>query len=567
MSARSRKVHFNALPKALRQRLVDVFAGTGAPAPIASFPEGTTSRAVGAGVLAALGLAGLAALLVTDFGSIYSFRQPAEYLLGYVLALVVLGYGVLACVRAILRGRALPFVPGRYILPLDVVIARDAEIEWIPTGSIRDVKTVHHHHNGVYTVSTFELSFDGDRRESFAVKGKEEPQRVLRAIDAGHAQVREAVTKNDLGSIRSVDAFMDVRGSKELDDPAALEHFRMQNERDGGPPLAGALSPFFGKAAIVAIIAGVVLGPPTWLLRNFASDAVAFARLPTASSYMVQGYIDAGGRDAARARTEHLPAAVFREATASRSAASLRAFVARFPTAPQVPSARAALHTLYDEAYAAFVAAAPADATLHGFMRTLLTFLETSASPSVKVRFFPPSAEALAAADAELERRGRRESGHDVMLIAPYFGSTQTDALERGVTTRLDTGFASIFAADVFTLEHGGQIVDAAPDPAHAALDVRYVVRPSGALYSSDGDGRAFVGIHIDFDVTMRSPGTDATYPFALAVEPPETFTVAYDQGERASESNIYATMTERAFDQLSAALSAKFFASASAGK
>lgn len=567
MSGASRKVHFNALPTSLRQRLVEVLAGRGSPTPIASFTEGTTSRAVGSGLLAVLGLAGLVALLAADFGSIYAFRQPLEFMLGYALAFFVTVYGVIACARSIRRGRALPFVPGRYILPLDVVIARDAEIEWIPTGSIRDVKTVHHHRNGVYTGTAFDLVFVDQRRESFWLNGKEEHARILGAIQAGLGRVRDAVARTDLATIRALDAFIDVRGSKELDDPGALERFRMQNERDGSAPIAGTIAPLFQRAALIALGVAVVLGPPSWFLRNLASDANAFARLPIASSYMVQGYIDAGGRNAERARAEHLPAAVFREATAARSAASLRAFIARFPTAPQVRDARTALHALYDEAFAAFVAAAPADPTLHGFMRTLLRFLETSATPTVKVRFFPPSAEALATADAELERRGRRESGHEVMPIAPYFGSAQTAELERGVTSRLDTGFARIFSADVFALEHAGQILDAAADPSHAALDVRYVVRPSGALYSSDGDGRAFVGIHIDFDVTMRSPGTTTTYPFALAVEPPETFSVSFDQGSRASESNIYATMTERAFDQLASALSAKFFASATGGK
>ena len=91
---------------------------------------------------------------------------------------------------------------------------------------------------------------------------------------------------------------------------------------------------------------------------------------------------------------------------------------------------------------------------------------------------------------------------------------------------------------------------------------MRYVVRPSGALYVNDTDQRAFVGIHIDFDVTMRTPGTNATYAFTLAVEPPETFTVSTTAGAHASESTIYATMTERAFDHLGDGLSAKFFAS-----
>ena len=150
------------------------------------------------------------------------------------------------------------------------------------------------------------------------------------------------------------------------------------------------------------------------------------------------------------------------------------------------------------------------------------------------------------------------------MPIAPHFTPDRTSLFEGSVTNRLRDGFATVFPADIFDLEHSGRVDASAPlDPNHPVLDVRYVVRPSGALYVSDTDTRAFVGIHVDFDVTMRSPDGPGTFAFAFAVEPPETFTVSTRGDAQASDNSIYATMAERAFDRLGERLSSTFFAQA----
>lgn len=563
MAAISRRLHFNSLPAVTRTRFLDSISERGEPRTILSLPDSTYGPLVGWALFALLGLGGLAFAVPYEFGSAYTPIVGPEFLLGIAVAFFAVVYGLLASVRAIVRRRSLPFEPGRYIFPLEVVFAHGTTIEWYPTATITAANTTHHYRNGVYSGTSLELVFEGTRKETLWLPTKEEPQRILRSLDGFQEFVRGAAARGDVEAIRRLDVFFEIRGAKELDDPGALDSFRMRHERESVGPLARELPSTFARAALVASVVAVLLAVPTWWLRNRLSDDAAYAGLSSSSRYVVDAYLRSGGRHRDEARASVLPAVVFREASEQRSATAMRAFLAEFPNASQAPAARAAIHTLYDEAFAAFVAAAPADPRLRTFMRDLLTFLETSAAPTVLVRFFPPSSEALAEADAELARRGRRESGHDVTPIAPYFGTDAMATIESTVTARLESGFARVFAADVFDLSHGGRILGGEADPAVPALDVRYTVRPSGALYVSERDQRAFVGIHLDFVVLMRAPGTTTTYEFTLAVEPPETFSVSYGNSEHASESSIYATMAERAFDQLADGLSATFFASA----
>ena len=98
------------------------------------------------------------------------------------------------------------------------------------------------------------------------------------------------------------------------------------------------------------------------------------------------------------------------------------------------------------------------------------------------------------------------------------------------------------------------------------ALDVSYAVEPSDALYTREGDTRGFVGIHVNFDVTMRIPNSAATYAFAISVEPPQTFTVSTSGYGPATDGQVYAEMAARAFDQLSTRLATAFFGAGAAG-
>ncbi len=564
-----RKIHWNSFPATTRQRLVDSFAGRAAPRPIVSVSSGgTVGPVIGwsivAGVFGVLVLASAAA----DFGSVYSFRQPLESALLYLLFLFLFFYGAIAIVRVLRRKRAFPWAHGRYLFAMELIDAQNDTLEIFPTASIENVRVVHHYRNGVYTGSQIELTFPNRRIESVYVPTQAKAQETLDQLREAQNAIFAAAQRNDFAALRELDVLAEVRGARELDDPQALAAFRAQHERETGTPIALPLPLWARQTALVSLGAALVLGMPLFFVRNALSDAKAYEWVQaTTSSVPVEAYLAAEGSESEEARAVHLPRTKYLEAEQASSVTALRAFVQQFPTAPQVPSARASIHRKFAEAQAAFLAQAPNDPRMRTFVLELLTFLEAHDTPQVKVRFAAPSAAALTELDAMLDQRGRRDGGHDIIAIAPHFTPERTAQMESTVTSVLAQGFRGVVADDILDLVNAGRIEkNAAPDPTNPVFDVSYVVEPSDALYTRDGDNRAFVGIHVNFEVTMRIPSSATTYTFAIAVEPPQTFTVQSSGYGPATEGEVYSVMAARAFDQLATRLASTFFASAGAG-
>jgi hypothetical protein len=104
-------------------------------------------------------------------------------------------------------------------------------------------------------------------------------------------------------------------------------------------------------------------------------------------------------------------------------------------------------------------------------------------------------------------------------------------------------------------------------------LEVQYKVGWAGDIYSEEKGDRQFVGIVVNFDVSMRIPDQADAFDFSLEVTPPEHFTVEYSSpfggayGGRSlpglgapSEGQVYDVMASRAFDQLTEKLRVVFF-------
>jgi hypothetical protein len=110
------------------------------------------------------------------------------------------------------------------------------------------------------------------------------------------------------------------------------------------------------------------------------------------------------------------------------------------------------------------------------------------------------------------------------------------------------------------------------PEVQTPTLFVRYAVRWAGDIYSEEKGNRQFVGIVVNFDVSMRVPGEAETYDFELEVQPPDHFTVDYRSpyGSLAgldlpglggpTEGHVYDVMASRAFDELTTKLRGVFF-------
>src|SRR5215210_595960 len=124
MAAAARLIDFNKLPKSTRERLIGCIAGNFSPRPVLSerFSQAGT---VGWVFLVLLCGATLLGLVSYGFASPYSsgsVQSPALLLL-YVGATFLALYSILAIIRRTKIRALLPFVPGRYLFPMDFVDA------------------------------------------------------------------------------------------------------------------------------------------------------------------------------------------------------------------------------------------------------------------------------------------------------------------------------------------------------------------------------------------------------------------------------------------------------------
>ena len=122
-------VRFNDLPRETRERFVECTNQRAAPLPIVCNQLGRGWAVVGWGVLLLLAVGGLRFLVTDDYGVAYdaSGLQGAAYIPVYALAVFVGIYSLLAIIRRLCLLGCLPFVPGRYLFPLDFVVAVSSE--------------------------------------------------------------------------------------------------------------------------------------------------------------------------------------------------------------------------------------------------------------------------------------------------------------------------------------------------------------------------------------------------------------------------------------------------------
>jgi hypothetical protein len=557
-----RKVPFNALPAPSRERFIAAVKGTGRPSPALK----TTTMKTGAIVLWVLFILGVAfgvfALMMDDFGRYWRPRQSFGFLVAYMVGFWVMGYGILAVWRRVSLDKRLPYDRGRFVFPTDVVIATGDTLEMLPMGRVARIDVVHQHQNGGYVRTDIRFIFDGGRTEAFSVFNRMKAQTILDQLQNDQQRLRAAAQAGDVAAMADLDPFLEARVHGLLDDPQQMAPVAAHAPHG---PLAGGI-PAWLKWASVSALAFAILAVPTFLVRNHLSDEEAFAdAVANGDVYALREYMSSGGSHADEVANVHLPAAAFAEAQRTGTVTALRDFVRDYPNAQQVPQARDVIHQRFEEVKATFMSQAnTADPSMLQFMEALLAWLETNDSPPVKVRFNPPSTEALAEMDTEL--RSRHEA---IIPIAPHFTQDASARREETVTSVLRRGFGAVFPDDVMSLEHAGRIAPGAPDPVVPTVNVSYVVRPSGAIYVDETDNRQFVGIHVDFDVRMRIPGVPTEHRFTMPVEPPQRFTVSYDTyggvGGGPSEGLVYATMASRAFDQLSSRLRMTFFKPGSA--
>jgi hypothetical protein len=550
----SRRVAFNDLPPESRKRFVDCANRRAAPAPLNLEPLGGMARPV-------LGFLLSAGALFLFAGSGFAQVGGSSYdEAGWLVVYVMLMFGALAGVLGIVRARIvrsnLPYAPGTYLFPADIVVAdRQGALLVLPLREIESFKCVHHSTNGRYTHSLLHFQFSHELH-SVRVGSQASAEAALQQLSQAERTQSAAAQAGDLETIASLDPL------------AALP------VRSAAPTPAVRPEPAWLRWRLaLAAAAALVLSVPLWAARNAASDYLLFQeteRQGTEAAY--RQYVAQGWLFKARAQ-ERLPHLAFAEAKRKGTVTALRAVLQNYPRSPVDADVRQEIRAAYEKSRAKFRAqAANADPVMISFMEQLIDYMAANDLSAVNVRFRSPNPAALATADRQLSARAAA-SFRSMAPIAPHFEDQTAQRRETAIVDQLSKAFAGIFPADVLALKQGPRLPAAGTVPNDApAILIDYDVVPSGMIYESSKAvlSKLFVGIKVTFKVSMRVPSTPRSFDFGMEVAPPQHFTVNYQSSSSAlaalespPEDRVYAVMAERAFDQLSTKLRNAFFPAA----
>ncbi|MFP2895025.1 hypothetical protein [Corallococcus sp. 4LFB] len=602
-------VEFNVLPRSTREKLIASTSGHTAQSPLFSDRDRTPHSGFGWWLVAGLlGLVHFCSTALPGFGTPGERGvQGAGFIIGYTFGISLMIAAVLGIAYHRKRSAGLPFVPGRYLFPLEFVDLRESEMSIRSLNGLIDFKGVHQHASGIYTHTSFIFTFQGGIVEEFHVHDKHEAEQRLQAFQRVRKELVGAMERQDADTLQRFDVFFDVR---------MKGGFQAFQDKDEDPPDTGPraldVPSRLGRRWLTALTVGLVLGSTALLLRNLASDSAAFeAARKDGSGRAFYQYAQTGWRhvDEARrlgpeaeytgcerqdtedcwltylrrwegaprskeVRQERLPRAALAES--SKTVSALRHFRTRYPASVVDGEAKARIHALFVKSLDEFKnQASTTTAGIVPFVEGLLAHLEATDNPQVLLRFGQQASPTLAKAD-KLLGRATREQGQAMATVAGHFEPQYTQPLEEAITEALNDAFVQIFPTDLLVLQTApaGQPV---ADTNVPVLDIVYTIGWSGDSYRSRRTGRVFVGIEFEFSANMRVPD-QKPLRFELRVRPPDHFEVEstprlsgtepaprklrlldLDAGEP-SDGRVYQAMARRAFDKLSDKLRQVFF-------
>lgn len=234
-------------------------------------------------VAAAVSLAAMFALAYVGFGelTVGHDNQGTGFYAAYAVLGALFCFAVASAARVFMTRGLLPYSPGVYLFPIDLVDARTSHIRLVPLSELKS--------------ATVEES--GNKREA-----------VLHFIDG--ATFRFALRPSESDAIDDLNRMRSgVESAIEHDDAAMLEQldcFFEERRAEGWKALApqGASTPVRrpipGIALIVpiaALVVGPLVGRAFWSLRNDASDRKGLAVAAASKDYkLIDAYLDGGGR-------------------------------------------------------------------------------------------------------------------------------------------------------------------------------------------------------------------------------------------------------------------------------
>lgn len=553
----TRSVDAAKLPWPSRQRLADVLTGRAEPTPILHEQHGGLAsrfRGTWGASLAVFALTSLTACGFADPRAAWAY-QPRALIAGYALALTLLSLSLLSLYRrrALASGRAL--VPGRYLLPLDVVevpvedACGDQVLVVTPLGDVRDARLRGGGRNGELVLV---LVLEGGAELVFGLRSQSEAEHALRRLEHSQSLLEELTYSHELAKALANDAFFDTRVDRSWEAlaPAGPGATARGEKRRRRAFVHGWL------ASSGAVLAGLALGWGAFAGRSWASDRALYLRalrsgtIESLDAYLVRGTSYRSEATRVRQRLEEQRIELGR-ATAQSRARTRAGFDPPLRPAWELTPAEAAAQGGSAEGCVASLRARASTAhpEVASIMAGLVSLARRTGDPVIPVRV-----------DAHVGPRpaGVPESDHSAR-VARMLG-----AFERIFS---ETCPSSIVR---FELRDGG-----AGDPRTLAgvgapgLDVRVDVRwPATPTWR-----RAGLSVHAPtfaFEITLRGEAINDVASFRLTMPPPESppvavrprslFVVPRDSDGSALDPSVVALLSARAFDRLYDELHGLFF-------
>lgn len=274
---------------------------------------------------------------------------------------------------------------------------------------------------------------------------------------------------------------------------------------------------------------------------------------------------------AAEVNDTWLPEAALKEAVASSSIASLRAFQREFAAESHATLRAEAARQIaarYEEALARLVAQVPPkDRALRRYFERLFLWLGGSSDGQVDVVFSPPATANLAAID-RLYRRVYSGTCNNVQSLETNFSPSALAGSEWKVFDGLSRALQQVVSNEALHLVQ----VDSRESESRPKIAVAYTVTSSGGVFVDDDEKDAdhatdcYIGTRIRYDVRMSIPGERTQYSFTVNVVPPDRFEVSSTTASwlpsRAGVSaiKVYDRMTALGFERLAEGLRQRLF-------
>lgn len=575
-----KKVDFYNLPRAVQDHVVDSLAGRLVPVPIlASY--GPRPKAYYWWAFSGSCALALVLLHAIGFGNAASSLSlhPLPAALVYVLLVAGFALGLLNGGAYRARTRALPFVPGIYLFPANVIDAREAELRVFPMEQLGAAR--------------------GDPAGAVVLDFKTE---VFRLPLRDPARIKEALARVEESRARAASE-TDPRVRFELDalePPSVMSPLAPQHQMTFVAP------PWIRLSWVLGAATGVLLGGGLYQLRNNASDNSMLAHAQAkddVESY--RAYVERGKRHRESVAQVLLPRAELRVAVAKGTVAAIDEFIKAHPTTgiqAEVDAARRAamqgeferakaegtlasllafaeLHpdhglgdayqqarrALFAQALARFKAAVPEgeEASVE-LVRRLLAYSEKRGAkssggvhrgPVVQVRFARQDSVSLGRADSAVSKN---PSFNGVTSYpSRYLDEKRLAPHEQNLARALMDGLARVFESEVLTFELGPPASfkdDAPPEVDKPTLVVSYRIEWSGGAFAKKKPRGVFVGLFVFFRSVFLLPGEEPALPVKLTAAENVPKDIVDDSSlaktPGAMESAAYDAMTRDAFGQ-----------------